>query len=284
LNEGYNESPKAELASQTTTMTTTSSSSATTGTTTTIVMDAGQANVSRQITLRELEKLGVDVKLFESLGVDQLFGLLIRLREAMAVAEKRASSSSSTRPGTLYRNARKDGRINGGGGGSSSDNNNIGGSSASTGLSLIDKKILKALLESKGNPSSLQLSRELDIPLSTVQRRRKRLEDEFVKESYSLCYEKFGKRRITFIISLGTGEKSKVVREILAIDKVLALTRTFGDSVDLKVEAILETNQEFIDTCEKIKSVPGVQKVSWFESIEMLGTKKELDLSIIGSE
>ncbi|HVX02271.1 MAG TPA: winged helix-turn-helix transcriptional regulator, partial [Nitrososphaera sp.] len=43
-------------------------------------------------------------------------------------------------------------------------------------LSTVDKKILKALLSSTGGVSSLTLSKELDIPLSTVQRRRKRLE------------------------------------------------------------------------------------------------------------
>lgn len=151
-------------------------------------------------------------------------------------------------------------------------------------LSAVDRKILKALLECGGNPSSLQLSRELDIPLTTVQRRRKRLEEEFISESYSLRYEKFGKRHITFIVSLGVGDRYEVTKEILVLEKVSALTSTFGDGADLKVEAILDSNQEFIEISEKIKSISGIQKISWFESIEVLGRKKETDLSIIGEE
>ncbi|HEX6562106.1 MAG TPA: Lrp/AsnC family transcriptional regulator, partial [Nitrososphaera sp.] len=138
--------------------------------------------------------------------------------------------------------------------------------------------------ECGGNPSSLQLSKDLNIPLSTIQRRRKRLEEEFISESYSLRYEKFGKKHVTFIVSLGVGDTSEVAREILALEKVSALTRTFGDGADLKIEAILDSNQEFIETSEKIKSISGVQKISWFESIEVLGRKKDADLLIIGPE
>lgn len=208
-------------------------------------------NISRQAIMTELGNMGVNASLFESLTVDQLSDLMYGLIKVINTSNGNYANHQSTERAVL---------------------------------SALDKKILKALLECGGNPSSLQLSKDLNIPLSTVQRRRKRLEEEFISESYSLRYEKFGKKHVTFIVSLGVGDTSEVAREILALEKVSALTRTFGDGADLKIEAILDSNQEFIETSEKIKSISGVQKISWFESIEVLGRKKDADLLIIGPE
>jgi DNA-binding Lrp family transcriptional regulator len=208
-------------------------------------------NVSRQALEAEMIKVGVNADFFKSLTVDQLSDLLFGLNK---VANSKGSSL------TQSQNAKK-----------------------VVVLTSIDKKILKALLESKGNPSSIQLSRDLDVPLSTIQRRRKRLEEEFVKESYSLKYEKFGRRQVTFIAMLGAADKSEVANQILSLEKVISVSRTFGDGADLKVEAIIETNQDFMQLSEKIKSIPGIQKLCWFESLEVMGQKNGLDLSIIES-
>jgi uncharacterized membrane protein len=56
----------------------------------------------------------------------------------------------------------------------------------STGLSLIDKKILKILLEPGGEVSSHMLEQKLGIPRSTIQRRRKHLENTCLEHPYSL--------------------------------------------------------------------------------------------------
>ncbi len=214
------------------------------------------SNVSRQAIETELTKIGVTVELFKSLTVDQLSDLLFGLNKV-------ATSGTNGLERTMR------------------DRTKRGGESVV--LSQIDKKILRAMLESKGSPSSIALSRELDIPLSTVQRRRKRLEEECVRESYSLNYEKFGKRNITFIISLGAGDKSTIANEILSLDKVTRVSRTFGDGADLQVEAIVETNKELMEISEKIKALPEIQKICLFESLEILGKKKDIDISIVES-
>lgn len=218
------------------------------------------SNVSRAALEQELTKLGINPTFFRSFTVDQLSDVLYGLNKAdTSRGNNNSNSGSSSRH--------------------ESDKKILG-----IALSNIDKKILKALLESKGKPSSIQLSKELDIPLATVQRRRKRLEEVFVRESYSLRYDRFGKRHITFIISLGAGDKSTIANEILSLEKVNLVSRTFGDSADLKVEAVVETNKELMDICEKIKALPGIQKICWFESLEILGKKKEPDLAIVEPE
>ncbi len=225
-------------------------------TSTTDKVSQNSSNISRQAIEEELTKVGVSVELFKSLTVDQLSDLLFGLNKV-------ATAGSDGLERKMRDHTKKSGQ--------------------SIVLSQIDKKILKALLEAKGNPSSIGLSKELDIPLSTVQRRRKRLEDECVRESYSLRYEKFGKRKVSFIISLGAGNKSSIADEIFGLEKVTQVSRIFGDSADLKVEAIVETNNELMEISEKIKTIQGVQEISWFESLEVLGKKEDIDVSIVES-
>ena len=50
-------------------------------------------------------------------------------------------------------------------------------------LSNLDRRLLKLLLESEGGISSLELSRRLNIPVSTVKRRRNHLEEEYSFEA-----------------------------------------------------------------------------------------------------
>jgi DNA-binding Lrp family transcriptional regulator len=210
-------------------------------------------SLSRTELLRELESLGINTGCLQTLTVDQLSNLLYDLNKA---ANRNATSKAS------HGNAKD-----------AADNN----------LSAIDKKMLKALLESHGSPSSLQLSRDLQIPISTVLRRRKRLMEQFIRHSYSLRYEAFARRNITFIISLGAGNRSQVVREILSLKGVTSITRTFGDGLDLMIEAVVEENEELVELSEKIRSVQGVQRVSFFECLEVLEKNKEVDLALIDS-
>jgi DNA-binding Lrp family transcriptional regulator len=63
-------------------------------------------------------------------------------------------------------------------------------------LSRIDKMILKEILSPNENKSSASMSRKLEISMTTLQRRRKRLEKEFLEEDYTFLLKKFGWRRV----------------------------------------------------------------------------------------
>src|SRR5215510_5388117 len=77
-------------------------------------------------------------------------------------------------------------------------------------LSEVDKKMLQTLLASSGRISSLALSRKLEIPLTTIQRRRKRLESEFLEVDYSLRLDKLGWRNADLLISTSRGAASSI--------------------------------------------------------------------------
>ncbi len=85
-------------------------------------------------------------------------------------------------------------------------------------LSDIDKKLLQILLSPNGNSKSNIISKELGVPVTTIRRRRKRLESEFLKLHYVLDIEKFGWRRVDFFISVKNGKINTVANKLLEID------------------------------------------------------------------
>lgn len=140
-------------------------------------------------------------------------------------------------------------------------------------LSATDKKILKALLSSSGATSSLTLSRELDIPLSTVQRRRKKLESNFLEFYYQPKVDKFGWRVALIFVSMESGAANAVGNQLLSWrDSVIQVSRTMGgEAVDLVVQVVFLDNEDLIEVCDRIKAVTGVKNLFWIEMVAMMG-------------
>lgn len=140
-------------------------------------------------------------------------------------------------------------------------------------LSATDKKILKALLTSSGATSSLMLSRELDIPLSTVQRRRKKLESTFLEFYYQPKVEKLDWRVALVFVSMDSGAANTVGNQLLSWqDSVVYVARTIGgDAIDLVVQVVFQDNKGLLEICDRIKAIPGVKNLFWTEMVAMMG-------------
>jgi DNA-binding Lrp family transcriptional regulator len=149
-------------------------------------------------------------------------------------------------------------------------------------LSTVDKKILKVLLNPDGLVSSLYLSKKLGIPHATIQRRRKRLEKELLKFTYSVDLEKFGWRRADLFISTRNGKTPSVAKKLLSTDIVTYVRRTIGEhTIDLRAEIIIKDNAELLDMLEKVKSIDGVSDAIWSEVVQVVGRKRSIPSWII---
>jgi DNA-binding Lrp family transcriptional regulator len=150
-------------------------------------------------------------------------------------------------------------------------------------LSDIDKKILRALLSSAGAVSSATLSDELGIPLSTVQRRRRRLESHLVDKSYTLRAESFGMRTAELFISTKNGSTSAVANKLLALGAMVdSVVRVIGDNcTNIILDVRFRTNPELLRVIEQIRSFNGVVAVSWIERIGVEGQNSEIWQGII---
>lgn len=216
----------------------------------------GAEHQSRTEIIEELEDMGVGANSLSELTIESLGDLLNGMRNLMAM-------HSDVRRGRPRGN----------------------GEFVPT-LSDADKKIIHQLFSSEGDVPSLALSKELEIPLSTIQRRRKRLEDNLIERSYSLKAEVFGFRTATLFIATTDGKTLSVGKQVLEMDSaVTSVTRTLGENaMDLKAEVVFKNNSDLLSLIELIKSRDGVRDVCWSESIELLGKNSKPYRVVIESQ
>jgi DNA-binding Lrp family transcriptional regulator len=149
-------------------------------------------------------------------------------------------------------------------------------------LSTADKQILKLLLEPNSEVSSRTLEQKLGIPRSTIQRRRKHLEKEYLEHSYSLNLENLGFRRVDLLIYTGGGATQAIARELLKLDEVVYVGRSIGEhTIDLRAEVIIKDNSELLGMLELVKAMPSVKDVIWSEIVDVIGRKRSVPSSII---
>jgi DNA-binding Lrp family transcriptional regulator len=152
-----------------------------------------------------------------------------------------------------------------------------------TRLSDVDKEILKVLLSPNGKRSSSKLlSKKLGVPQTTIQRRRKRLEKEFLELSYSLNLKKIGWRRVDLLIATRNGKTNAVAKYLLSNVEVTYVGKSIGQpTIDLKAEIVIKDNAELLDILEKVKAIDGVKDTVWSEIIEVVGRKRSVPSRII---
>jgi DNA-binding Lrp family transcriptional regulator len=145
-------------------------------------------------------------------------------------------------------------------------------------LSDIDRGILKVLLDTNdGKHSSMLLSRKLRVPLTTILRRRKRMEKDFLELSYSLNLKNFGWRRVDLLISTRNGKTDSVAKQLLSEDEVVYVGKSIGEhTIDLRAEIIVKDNAQLLDVLEKVKAMDGVNDTIWSEVIEVVGRKRSI--------
>lgn len=151
------------------------------------------------------------------------------------------------------------------------------------GLSQVDRKILKILLSPDGHEKSTKsISTKLGIPVTTIRRRRKRLENKFLKMLYVLDIEKFGWRRIDFFISIRNGLINSVSNKLIELNDVTYVGKSIGEhTIDLRVETIVKDNVVLLDVLEQIKGMEGVRDVVWSEIVNVVGRKISIPNDII---
>ena len=149
-------------------------------------------------------------------------------------------------------------------------------------LSTIDRLILKEILSSNEYRTSTFLSKKLKVSRVTIQRRRKRLEKEFLEEDYTFLFKKFGWRHVDFFISTISGKTDNVAREILGLREVIFVGKSIGEhTIDLRVQAIVKDNSQILDLIDRIKAIDGVRQVVWSEIVMGLGNRMSVPSFII---
>jgi DNA-binding Lrp family transcriptional regulator len=143
------------------------------------------------------------------------------------------------------------------------------------GLKLLESTNIKIISELVKNPtiSSLSLANRLDIPLSTLQRRRTRIEKYALKKTYTFNYKTFGGRVGDLIVNVDKGRSDGVAQSILK--KYKNNVEYCHTRIDLLhsvlAHVIYKDTEELFYLIEDIRAIEYVKGVSWSEMVNVIG-------------
>jgi DNA-binding Lrp family transcriptional regulator len=140
---------------------------------------------------------------------------------------------------------------------------------------LLDNINIKIVSELVRQPeiSSLALAKKLDIPLSTLQRRRAKVEKAILKKTYTFNYKAFGGRVGDLIINVNKGKSDQVAQGILK--KCKSNVTYCHTRIDLThsvlANIIYKDTEELYYLIENIKAMEYVNSLSWSETVKVIG-------------
>lgn len=120
-----------------------------------------------------------------------------------------------------------------------------------------------------------KISSTLKIPLSTIQRRTRRiLLSEIVKLEYIPNFKMLGIKKGLLHTYLRDGQLRKTAEKISEMEGILSVTIHVGNS-DVVSEFVYENSEDLVDIIAQIKQIQGIQQVVWSEEVSKLPSHKE---------
>ena len=120
-----------------------------------------------------------------------------------------------------------------------------------------------------------KISSTLKIPLSTIQRRTRRiLQSGMVTLEYQPNFKLLGIKKGLLHTYLRDGKLRKTAEKISEMEGILSVTIHVGNS-DVVSEFVYDNSEELVDIVAAIKQIEGVERVVWSEEVFKLPTQKE---------
>ena len=137
----------------------------------------------------------------------------------------------------------------------------------------LDTKIIELLTFGYSNK---QISDKLKIPLSTIQRRTRKLgEKELIVTRIEPNYEKLGFKRGLLHVYLNKGEVDSVGQKVAQMSGVLTTSVHVGNS-DIVAFFIYRSTEQLLKLTSDVKRIPGVERVMWSEEVFSIAVDKKL--------
>jgi Lrp/AsnC family transcriptional regulator for asnA, asnC and gidA len=153
------------------------------------------------------------------------------------------------------------------------NNNDNGRDTSTNGIRIdnIDIKIIELLTFGHSNK---QISDKLEVPLSTIQRRTRKLgEKELIVTRTEPNYEKLGFKRGLIHIYLSKGEIDSVGQKLSKMRGIISASVHVGNS-DLVGFFIYRNTKQLLKMTTDVKQIQGVEKVMWSEEVYSIKVDK----------
>jgi Lrp/AsnC family transcriptional regulator, regulator for asnA, asnC and gidA len=136
-------------------------------------------------------------------------------------------------------------------------------------LDELDTKLLELLVAGRSNHEIAKLTKS---PLSTIQRRTRRLfESGLVKIKYEIDFKKFGYKIGLLHVYMSNGNSREVAEKIAQTKGILSVALHIGNS-DIIAEYAVKTSGILLELMAKIKALPHVNKIVWSEEVTSIET------------
>ena len=139
----------------------------------------------------------------------------------------------------------------------------------------LDAKIIEDLLND-AFVSSTDISKKHKAPLSTVQRRRRHLENTLLTRRYEIDLKKQGFRIGEMTVFPKNGSGKEIVDKIFSKypNRVLSVAIMIDGSIILAVMVYFRTTAEIHDMMTDIHSMAGVENVKFSETVDIIRDNK----------
>jgi hypothetical protein len=151
--------------------------------------------------------------------------------------------------------------------------------------------------------TSLNISKKLRLPLSTVQRRTAIERSSIVRKSYELDAKLFGWRTADILITVEKGDCVEIANRLLTENigirltsdiskvinkddnispgpRVIESSLRIGDPVvNVVVRVIYKSSDELFHIIQEIKKMPNIARVEWSEIVKVVGRNNALMLT-----
>lgn len=151
-------------------------------------------------------------------------------------------------------------------------------------LKIFDNTNLKIIEELVADPSlsSSSLASKLEIPLSSLQRRRSKLEKTVLSKSYNINLRSFGGKIGEVVINVEKGKSREVAKQILKKFKqnVMSVSTRINAEHNISAQIMYDDTAELHNLLENIKSMPFITSLQWSEIVETIGDNR---LAVMGA-
>lgn len=144
-------------------------------------------------------------------------------------------------------------------------------------LDSLDIQIIKEMLDD-ANVSNIYMSKKLDVPLSTIHRRRDIIEKTVLKRAYELDPAQFGYRIAELHISVTKGKSEAVASDIFQAYKNVRHISLRMNGSNITAQIYIRDSRQLQEMMESIKGLPFVEEVHFSETIRVIG-KRDMELS-----
>lgn len=128
----------------------------------------------------------------------------------------------------------------------------------------LDLKIISLLVSGRDNK---QISKDLKVPLSTIQRRtRMILAKDIVKSKIEPNYKKLGYNKGMIHVSVKGHDVSLAAQKLAEIDGIVSVAVHLGTS-DIVAEFVYGDSTDVLETISKIWNIEGTDRVTWSQEV-----------------